>query len=62
AWGGDIVGPNIDVVTPVLVEAAHRQGCPISCGGLYWDYPAAIQMGVDTISANNPGLVRSLYL
>ncbi len=62
AWGGDVVGPNIDVVTPILVDAAHRGGCPISCGGLYWDYPAAIRMGVDTISANNPGLVRSLYL
>lgn len=62
AWGCDVVAPNIDLATEALVEAAHRVDCPVSCGGLLWDYPAAIRMGVDTISSNNPGLVRSLYL
>jgi glycerophosphoryl diester phosphodiesterase len=62
AWGCDIVAPNIDVVTPTLVNAAHAAGCPVSCGGLVWDYPEAIGMGVDTISANDPGLVRARYL
>jgi glycerophosphoryl diester phosphodiesterase len=61
-WGCDIVTPNIEVVSRVLVEAAHKLGLPVSCGGLDWDYPAAIELGVDTISANNPGLVRARYL
>lgn len=62
SWGCDIVGPNISVVTPALVAAAHALNIPVSCGGLAWDYPAAIAMGLDTISANNPGLVRNEYL
>jgi glycerophosphoryl diester phosphodiesterase len=61
-WGCDVVAPNIVVVSPVLVEASHRAGFPLSCGGLMWNYPEAIRMGVDTISANDPGLVRSRYL
>lgn len=61
-WGCDVVAPNIDVVTRTLVEAAHAAGCPVSSGGLLWDYPAAIDMGVDTISADDPGLVRARYL
>ncbi|MGC9347672.1 MAG: glycerophosphodiester phosphodiesterase [Anaerolineae bacterium] len=62
AWGGDIVAPNIEVVTRPLVEAAHASGCAVSCGGLAWDYPVAIALGIDTISSNNPGLIRALYL
>ncbi len=62
SWGCDIVAPNISVVTSVLVDAVHRAGLPISCGGLDWDYPGAIRMGVDTISANDPALIRSRYL
>jgi len=61
-WGCDIVAPNIEVVTKVLVDAAHAVRLPVSSGGLHWDYPAAIRIGVDTVSANDPGLVRSLYL
>lgn len=61
-WHCDVVAPNIEVVTPVLVETAHAAGMPLSCGGLLWDYPTAIAMGVDTISANHPGLVRATYL
>ena len=61
-WGCDIVAPNIRVVSPVLVDAAHGAGLPVSCGGLNWDYPGAIRMGVDTISANDPALIRSRYL
>jgi glycerophosphoryl diester phosphodiesterase len=61
-WGCDVVAPNIDVVTRTLVRAAHAAGCPVSSGGLLWDYPAAIEMGVDTVSANDPGLVRTRYL
>jgi glycerophosphoryl diester phosphodiesterase len=61
-WGCDVVGPNIDVTTQTLVDAAHAVGLPVSCGGLSWDYPAAIAMGLDTISANDPGLVRSRFL
>ncbi|MBN1250124.1 MAG: hypothetical protein JXC32_20840 [Anaerolineae bacterium] len=62
SWGCDIVGPNVQVVTPTLVNAAHALNIPVSCGGLLWDYPAAITMGLDTISADNPGLVRKTYL
>ncbi len=61
-WGCDIVAPNIAAVTELLVRTAHQVRAPVSCGGLFWDYPAAIRIGVDTISANNPGLIRSLYL
>jgi glycerophosphoryl diester phosphodiesterase len=61
-WGCDVVAPNIEMASRVLVQAAHEAGLPVSCGGLEWDYPAAIEMGVDTISANDPGLVRALYL
>jgi glycerophosphoryl diester phosphodiesterase len=61
-WGCDIVAPNIEVASVVLVTASHARGIPVSCGGLDWDYPAAIAMGVDTIAANNPGLVRARYL
>jgi glycerophosphoryl diester phosphodiesterase len=62
AWGCDVVAPNIQVATRPLVEAAHASGCAVSCGGLVWDYPVAIALGIDTISANNPGLIRTLYL
>jgi glycerophosphoryl diester phosphodiesterase len=62
SWACDVVAPNIEIVTPLLVERAHAAGMPLSCGGLVWDYPRAIEMGVDTVSANNPGLVRKLYL
>ncbi len=62
AWGCDVVAPNIDMVTSTLVDAAHTAGCPVSSGGLLWDYPQAINMGVDTVSANDPGMVRALYL
>lgn len=61
-WGCDVVAPNIQVVTPVLVEASHEAGFPVSCGGLHWDYPRAIAMGVDTIASNDPGVVRTRYL
>ena len=61
-WGCDVVGPNIDVTTQTLVDAAHAAGLPVSCGGVGWDYPAAIAMGLDTVSANDPGSVRSQYL
>lgn len=60
--GCDMVGPNIEVVTPLLVEAAHDAGLPVSSGGFAWDYPAAIAMGLDTVSSNNPGFVRQRYL
>lgn len=60
--GCDMVGPNIDVVTPVLVAAAHDAGMPVSCGGFAWNYPEAIAMGLDTVSSNNPGIVRERYL
>ncbi len=61
-WGCDVVGPNIDVTTQALVDAAHAVGLPVSCGGFDWDYPAAIAMGLDTVSANDPGAVRSQFL
>jgi len=61
-WGCDVVGPNIDVTTQTLVDAAHAVGLPVSCGGFGWDYPAAIAMGLDTVSANDPGAVRSQFL
>ncbi len=60
--GGTLLSPNIDVVTRPLVDAAHRRGIPICPGGLRWDYPRALVLGVDTISANDPGAVRRTYL
>lgn len=62
SWGCDVVGPNIDVVTQTLVDASHAAGLPVSCGGFDWDYPAAIAMGLDTVSANDPGAVRTQFL
>ncbi len=62
ASGCDMVGVNIEIVTPILVEAAHDAGLPVSCGGFAWNYPEAIAMGLDTVSANNPGFVRERYL
>ncbi|MDF1514243.1 MAG: glycerophosphodiester phosphodiesterase family protein [Anaerolineae bacterium] len=62
ASGCDVVGPNIDVVTPLLVKASHDVGIPVSSGGMVWNYPEAIAMGLDTIGANNPGLIRQRYL
>jgi glycerophosphoryl diester phosphodiesterase len=62
AAGCDVVGPNIDVVTPILVKAAHDAGLPVSSGGFEWDYPEAIAMGLDTVSSNNPGYVRKHFL
>lgn len=62
SWGCDIVGPNVRVVTETLVSAAHALNIPVSCGGLLWDYPAAIAVGLDTISADDPGFVRRTYL
>ena len=60
--GGTLVSPNISVVTSPLVEAAHAAGFALSCGGLEWDYPAAIRLGVDTLASNNPGFVYRRYL
>lgn len=60
--GCNVVGVNIEVVTPILVAAAHDAGMAVSSGGLQWDYPKAIIMGVDTVSANHPGFVRETYL
>lgn len=62
AWGCDVVAPNIAVTAPALVRAAHAKGLPVSCGGLGWDYPAAIAMGLDTLASNDPGEVRRRYL
>ena len=59
---GTMVSPNIEVVTPTLVAASHAAGMPISSGGFAWNYPAAIALGVDTISSNDPGMVRRRYL
>lgn len=61
-WGCDVVAPNFAVVTAPLIEKSHTSGLPLSCGGKAWDYPAAIAMGIDTVSSNDPGLVRRLYL
>lgn len=62
AWACDVVAPSIHLVTPALVDAAHALGMPVSSGGFGWDYPKAMAMGVDTLAANNPGLVKQLYL
>ncbi len=59
---GTMASPNIEVVTPTLVAAAHAAGMPVSAGGFAWDYPAALAMGVDTVSSNDPGVVRRRYL
>jgi len=61
-YGFNMLTPNIAVVTPELVTATHVAGLPVSSGGIAWDYPAAIAMGVDTVSANDPGRVRRKYL
>lgn len=61
-YGLNMLTPNIAVTTSELVAAAHASGMPVSAGGLAWDYPAAIAMGVDTVSANDPGRVRRKYL
>ncbi len=61
-WACDVVTPNIDVATAQLVEAAHAAGYPVSCGGLRWDYPRAIRLGVDTLATDDPATVRALYL
>ena len=61
-YGLNMLTPNIAVVTPELVMAAHRAAMPVSAGGIAWDYPAAIEMGIDTISANDPGRVRRKHL
>lgn len=60
--GGTMLSPDIALVTPVLVEAAHDLGMAVSPGGFRWDYPAAIELGVDTISSNDPGEVKRCYL
>lgn len=60
--GCDMVTPNIAVVTPALVRATHAAGLIISAGGYQWNYPEAIALGLDTISANDPGWVRRTYL
>ncbi len=60
--GCDMVGPNIAMVTRILVDAAHDAGMPVSSGGFVWDYPEAIAMGLDTVSANDPKIVREQYL
>jgi len=60
--GCDTVGANVNVATKLLVDAAHEMGVPVSCGGVDWDYPAAIAMGMDTVAANDPGEVRRRYL
>ena len=59
--GCDIVAPNVDLTSELLVQASHGLGMPVSCGGLAWDYPRAIKLGLDTISANDPGLVFNRF-
>ncbi len=59
--GCDIVAPNVDLASPMLVQAAHGLGLPVSCGGFAWDYPRAMALGLDTISANDPGLLFNRF-
>jgi glycerophosphoryl diester phosphodiesterase len=59
--GCDIVAPNVDLASALLVQASHGMGIPVSCGGLAWDYPRAIELGLDTISANDPGLISERF-
>jgi glycerophosphoryl diester phosphodiesterase len=59
--GCDIVAPNVDLASRLLVQAAHGLGMPVSCGGAAWDYPRAIRLGLDTISANDPGLIFDCF-
>ena len=61
-YGFNMLTPNIAVVTPELVAAAHAVGMPVSAGGIAWDYPRAIEIGIDTVSANDPGRIRRKYL
>lgn len=60
--GCDIVSPNINVVTPTLIQASHSVGFPISSGGFDWDYAAAIAMGIDSVSSDDPGVVWRKYM
>lgn len=46
------------MATPTLVGATQVAGYPLSCGGLRWDTPYAIGMGVDTVAGNDPACVR----
>jgi glycerophosphoryl diester phosphodiesterase len=62
AMGCTVVGLNVKMLTPTLVQAAHAVKMPVSPGGFAWDYAAAIRMGVDTVSSNDPGRVRRRFL
>lgn len=62
AAGGDLWGPNYNLVTPSLIEEAHGLGMPV----LVWtvddraEMVRMIDMGVDSITTNRPDLFRSL--
>ncbi len=58
----NVVAANVNVITRPLVDTAHEEGLPVSPGGLFWNYPRAIALNVDTIASNNPKLVRQTYL
>ena len=49
-------------LTASLIEASHAAGLAVNPGGKRWDYAAVIALGVDTVSADDPGAVREAFL
>lgn len=49
--------PLTDYLTKEIVDMIHEAGYFCSPGGFWWDYPALIEWGVDTISSNDPASV-----
>lgn len=54
----DALSPFTDYLTAAEVQLIQRAGYACSPGGFWWDYPTLLAWGVDTVSSNNPALVK----
>lgn len=53
----DAFSPASDFLTEAEVKRIQDAGYACSPGGFYWDYPALLEWGVDSISSNDPASI-----
>ncbi len=50
----DGLSPMTQYLSKEIVDLLHEVGYFCSPGGFWWDYPALVELGVDTVTSNNP--------
>lgn len=54
----DSLSPATDFLTCEEVKLIQSAGYACSPGGFWWDYPTLLDWGVDSISSNNPAMLK----